>query len=126
MAKKEFQYRGKTLEELKKLSLEELAELLPARERRSIKRGLTHEEKKLLEKLEKKDKVKTHAREMIILPSMVGKTIMVHNGKSFVDVHIQPEMIGMRLGQLALTRKRVQHSGPGVGATRSSAHVSVR
>ncbi len=126
MAKKEFQYRGKTLEELKKLSLEELAELLPARERRSIKRGLTHEEKKLLEKLEKKDKVKTHAREMIILPSMVGKTIMVHNGKSFVDVQIQPEMIGMRLGQLALTRKRVQHSGPGVGATRSSAHVSVR
>ena len=79
-----------------------------------------------MSRLEKKDKAKTHAREMIVLPSMVGKVIGVHNGKEFVDVHVMAEMIGMRLGQLSLTRKRLAHSNPGVGASRSSAHSSVR
>jgi len=126
MARKEYTYRGKTLQELQQLSLEEFAELLPSRERRSLKRGLNHQQQRLLQRLQRKDKVRTHARDMIILPTMVGKIISVHNGKDFVDVHIQPEMIGMRLGQLVLTRKRLQHSSPGVGATKSSAHVSVR
>lgn len=125
MAKKEFRYKGLLPEELKKLSLEELAEILPSRERRSLKR-LDEGKKKLLAKIEKKDKVKTHEREMIIIPSMFGKIISVHNGKDFVDVHVVPEMIGMRLGQLVLTRKRLQHSAPGVGATKSSAAASVR
>jgi len=123
---KEFLYRGKKLEELKNLSLNELSELLPARQRRKIKRGLSDNEKKLMIKVEKKDNVKTHLRDMIVLPQMIGKTIRVHNGKEFQPVTIQEEMIGHYLGEFALTRKKTQHSAPGVGATRSSASVSVR
>jgi len=126
MARKEHTFRGKTVAELKELSIDEFAELLPSRERRTYKRSFGEEERKILEKLDKKGKVKTHQREMIIFPQMVGKTIGVHNGKDFVDVLIQPEMIGMRLGQLAFTRKMVKHGGPGVGASRSSSSVSVR
>ncbi len=127
MAKKEFTYRGKTLDELKKLSLSEFILLLPSRQRRSLKRGLTEQQKKLLKQIkENKNDVKTHCRDMIILPEMVGKTIRVHNGKEFIPVVIQNEMIGHYLGEFALTRKKVEHSAPGIGATRSSAALSVK
>jgi small subunit ribosomal protein S19 len=63
---------------------------------------------------------------MLILPEMVGTVIKIYTGKSFEPVEIQPEMIGHLLGEFALTRKRVAHSSPGVGATRSSANVSVK
>ena len=125
MARKEFTYRGHTVEELKALSFDEFVALLPSRERRSAQR-MSDDLKKLYEKTQKKDGVKTHLREMIVYPHMVGKTVKVHNGKSFIEVHVLPEMIGMRLGQLALTRKIVRHGGPGVGATKSSASTSVR
>ena len=126
MARKEFLFRGKKIEELKSLSLNEFADLLKSRERRKLKRGFTEEEKKLLKDVEKKDEVKTHCRDMIILPLMVGKTIHVYNGKEFVAVRVTTEMLGHRLGEFALTRKRVQHHAPGVGATRSSQALSVR
>ncbi len=126
MVKKEFLFRGKTLEELKSMSLNEFAQLLKSKERRKIKRGFTEQEKKLLEELKKRDNVKTHCRDMIILPEMVGKTIHIHNGKEFVPVTITIEMLGHRLGEFSLTRKRVQHHAPGVGATRSSQALSVR
>ncbi|MGB9748263.1 MAG: 30S ribosomal protein S19 [Candidatus Woesearchaeota archaeon] len=126
MAKKQFLFRGKTLEELKSMSIKELASLLKSRERRKLNRGLTIEEKKLLKKLEKSSDVKTHCREMVILPMMVDKTIRVHNGKEFVAVRITPEMIGHRLGEFSMTRKRVMHHAPGIGATKSSAALSVR
>lgn len=118
MARKEFRFRGKTAEELQTLSTDEVALILPSKERRKIRRGFTHEEKNLLDKLNKRDKVKTHAREMIVLPSMFGKTIMVHNGKEFISVLIQPEMVGKRLGTFALTRKMVKHSSGGVTQTK--------
>jgi small subunit ribosomal protein S19 len=123
---KEFLYRGKTTAELKELSLNEFAELLPARQRRKIKREFSEEEKKLIAKLEKKDNVKTHLRDMIVLPQMVGKTVKIHTGKEFHIVTIQEESVGHYFGELALTRKRTTHSAPGVGATRSSSSVSVR
>ena len=123
---KEFRYRGYTLEELKNMPLEELAKLLPARERRKIKRGFTEQEEKLLRKLKKKDAVRTHCRDMVVLPETVGKIIFVHNGKDFVRVEIKPEMIGHRLGEFALTRRFEKHSGPGVGATRSSKYVPLK
>jgi len=123
---KEFRYRGYSIEELKQMSLEQIAELLPARERRKIKRGFTEQEEKLLRKLRKKDGVRTHCRDMVVLPEMVGKTIFVHNGKDFIRVEIKPEMIGHRLGEFALTRKFEKHSGPGVGATRSSKFVPLK
>ncbi|MBW2999480.1 30S ribosomal protein S19 [Candidatus Woesearchaeota archaeon] len=127
MAKKEFTYRGKKLQELQELSLNDFIELLPARQRRSLKRGITAKQKMVLEKVKKGEKnIKTHCRDMIILPEMVGILIKVHNGKEFVPVTIQQEMIGHLLGEFALTRKRIAHSAPGVGATRSSASISVR
>ena len=127
MAKKEFTYRGKKVEELKKLSLKEFAQLIKSRSRRTLLRGLTEQQKILLEKIRKGEKkLKTHCRDMIIIPEMVDKTIMIYNGKAFVAVIIRPEMLGHRLGEFALTRKYSQHSAPGVGATRSSASASVK
>jgi small subunit ribosomal protein S19 len=127
--KKEFSYRGLSLEELQKLSLEELLLLLPSRMRRTIKRGLTVKQDKLLKDIEKAnpgDLIKTHCRDMLILPSFVGHTINIHNGKEFQRVHIQPNMVGHYLGEFAITRKAVKHTGPGVGATRSSKYMPLK
>lgn len=127
MAKK-FTYRGLGLEELRKLSIDEFARLIKSRERRTLKRGLTEGQKKLLEKVRKNPKGfhKTHERDMIILPVMIGVKFGIHNGKEWVTVDVKPEMIGHRLGEFALTRGRVKHSAPGVGASRSSKHVSIK
>ena len=127
MAKKIFTYRGKTLDELKSMSLTELANYLKARQRRSLRRGLTEEQKILLKKIRANEKnIKTHCRDIIILPEMVGLTIQVYNGKEFVPVKIKPEMIGHYLGEFALTRKKVEHSAPGIGATKSTASLAVK
>ncbi len=128
MAKKEFVFQGRSLDELKAMAITDLAPMFSSRIRRKIKRGFTEEEKKFLENVSKAgDKpVKTHCRDMIILPDMVGKTIRVHTGKDFANVIVQPEMIGHRLGEYALSRKRVTHSSPGVGSSRSSAAMSQR
>lgn len=127
MALKEFKYRGKTLDELRKLSIKELALLLPSRERRKIKRGFTEAEKIFLEKLQSKSKkIKTHCRDMVILPMMVGRMVSIHMGKEFKDIEVTAEMIGHRLGEFTLTRSRVSHNAPGIGATKSSAALSVK
>ena len=121
-------FRGKTLEELKQMSLEEFSRLLTSRERRSLLRGLTERQKKLLEEIRKDPKKfhKTHERDMVILPEMVGVKLGVYNGKEYKPVEIKFEMIGHRLGEFALTRQRVIHSAPGVGATRGSKHIPLK
>ena len=124
--KEEFLYRGRKVADLAKLSIEELAALLPARQRRSINRGLVKENKNLLASLKKKDSVRTHIRNMIIMPDMVGKNLEIYNGKSFEKVEVMPEMIGHFFGEFALTRGRVQHGAAGVGATRSSKYVPLK
>ena len=129
---REFRFRGYTLEELQKMSLEEFARLVESRARRHLLRGLSPVERKLLRKIRKykalgrKETIRTHAREMIILPEMVGLVIHVHNGKEFVPVEIKPEMIGRRLGEFVPTNKPVKHGMPGVGATRSSLYVPLK
>lgn len=124
--KEEFLYRGRKVSDLAKLSIEELAALLPARQRRSINRGLVKENKNLLASLKKKDSVRTHIRNMIVMPDMVGKSLEIYNGKSFEKVEVMPEMIGHFFGEFALTRGRVQHGAAGVGATRSSKYVPLK
>ena len=125
--KGEYTFRGKTIEQLKSLSIEEFAELLPARERRTIKRGFTEGRKQVIQSLmDGKDNVRTHYRDIIIFPGMVGKHIEVYNGKSFVAVEIQPEMVGHSFGEFAPTRSRVSHGSAGVGATRSSKFVPLK
>jgi len=124
--KEEFLYRGRKISDLAKLSIDELAELLPARQRRSIKRGISKEHKKLLTNLRGQESIRTHLRDMIILPEMVGKSIEIYNGKSFEKVEVMPEMIGHFFGEFALSRGRVQHGAAGVGATRSSKFVPLK
>jgi small subunit ribosomal protein S19 len=126
MAKKIWTYRGKTLEELQSMSLSELAEILPSRQRRSIKHGLDDGKKKIMKKLQKLDSIETHVRDMMVLPQFVGKTIKIHNGKEFFPVIIQEDMIGCFFGELSQTRRKVQHNAPGVGATKSSSNLSVK
>jgi len=126
MAKKIWTFRGKTLEDLQQMSLSELAEMLPSRQRRSIKHGFDDGKKKIMTKLSKHDSIETHVRDMIVLPQFVGKTIKIHNGKEFFPVIIQEDMIGCFFGELSQTRRRVQHSAPGVGATKSSSNLSVK
>lgn len=127
MAKKEFTLCGKTLDELKILDTKELAGLLNARARRSLLRGTNDQKKAVLKKVRKDHKnIRTHARDMVIVPEMVGKMIKVYNGKEFQILAVEPEMIGHFLGEFALTRKGVSHSAPGIGATKSSASMSVR
>ena len=123
-----FKYKGKTLEELEKLSLEEFSKLLPSRERRSLLRGLTERQKKLLGKIRNDPKKfhRTHERDMIILPEMVDVKFGVYNGKEYKPVTVNPEMLGHRLGEFALTRQRTLHSAPGVGATRGSKHIPLK
>ena len=124
--KKEFTYKGKTLQELKKLTLNEFMNLIPSPERRHLKRGLTDLEKNFLKEIRSgKRNVKTHAREMIILPEMVGLTISIYNGKEFLPLFVTEDMLGHRLGEFSLTRKPVRHGAAGIGATKSSAHASV-
>lgn len=123
-----FIYKGKTLEEMQGMKLEEFMRLLPARTRRSLKRGFSERQKKLLENMRREPKKfhKTHARDMVILPQMVGLKLGVHNGKEFVVVEIKPEMIGHRISEFALTTKPVKHSAPGFGATRSSKYIPLK
>jgi small subunit ribosomal protein S19 len=124
--KEEFTYRGLKAEELKKLNMDELMELLPSRQRRRLKRGLTKDHRRLLSKVKDRDVVRTHLRDMIVLPEMVGKTIEIYNGKTFNRVEIIPEMVGHYLGEYSLTRGRVSHGSAGVGATRSSKFVPLK
>jgi small subunit ribosomal protein S19 len=127
MARKEFTYRGKTVEELKKMTVKEFAKLCTSRVRRSIERGFSQEQEKLILHLrEGRQNLKTHSRDMPILPEMIDKAIGVYNGKEYVQVRVQPEMIGHLLGEFSLTRKKLTHSSPGVGASKSSGHVSMK
>jgi small subunit ribosomal protein S19 len=129
----EFTYRGHTLDELQEMSLEEVAELLPARQRRTIERGLSTEQHKLLEEARERTReetqsnpIRTHLRDMPVLPSFVNKAFEVHNGQSFERVEIQPEMLGHYLGEFQLTRQSVEHGQAGIGATRSSKFVPLK
>jgi small subunit ribosomal protein S19 len=129
----EFTYRGHTLAELQEMSLEEVAELLPARQRRTITRGLSAEHEKLLAEAREADPeetaddpIRTHLRDTPILPSFVGKTFSVHTGQEFERVEVKPEMIGHYLGEFQLTRGTVEHGQAGIGATRSSKFVPLK
>ncbi|MDA4128317.1 MAG: 30S ribosomal protein S19 [Thaumarchaeota archaeon] len=129
---KEFKYRGYSLEQLNSMSTESLLQILPSRARRSLNRGVSDEKRKLLEdvrtakegKLE--GQIKTHARDMIVLPAMVGLTIGIHNGREFVGLEVKPDMIGHYLGEYVITNKKVVHGTPGIGASRSSLYVPLK
>jgi len=120
---KEFTYRGKTIEELKTLDTREFAKLTKARQRRAILRQTQSIEnfvKKCVEFQSKKKPIRTHLRDIIIVPKMVDYNIFIHSGKQFVPIMIIPEMLGHRLGEFVPTRSKVKHGAAGIGATKSS------
>ncbi|PSQ23431.1 30S ribosomal protein S19 [Halobacteriales archaeon QS_8_65_32] len=129
----EFTYHGHTIEELQDMDRAELAELMPARTRRTLDRGLSAGMEKLVAKADTRDEeesandpIRTHLRDMPILPEFVNKTFAVHNGQSFERIRVQPEMIGHYLGEFQLTRQSVEHGQAGIGATRSSKFVPLK
>ncbi|MCG3220850.1 MAG: 30S ribosomal protein S19 [Candidatus Heimdallarchaeota archaeon] len=137
MSSRKFRYRGYTLEELKQMSMDEVLDLLPSKRRRSLSRQefWTPRRKKLLEDIRRamegqergeKGVVRTHVRDMPILPEMVGAVVAVYNGKEFIEVEIQPQMIGHLLGEFSPSTKIVRHGAPGIGATRSSLYVPLK
>ncbi|MEN6395517.1 MAG: 30S ribosomal protein S19 [Methanoregula sp.] len=125
--REEFTYRGYKIDELKAMGLSELIPLMPARARRKFNRGLNRGEETLLAKIRGGDeKVRTHLREMIVMPEMIGKSIEIYNGKEFFKVEFQPESVFHYLGEFALTRKKVSHGSAGIGATRGSKYVPLK
>jgi len=125
--REEFTYRGYKIDELKAMGMSELLPLMPARARRKINRGLNRSEETLLAKIRGGDeKVRTHVRDMIVMPEMIGKIIEIYNGKEFLKVEFQPESVFHYLGEFALTRHKVTHGSAGIGATRGSKYVPLK
>ena len=125
--KKEFKYKGKTLEELKTLSVREFSKFLKSGKRRNILRNFQELEnfiRRIKQKEAKNKRIKTHKRHLVIVPEMVGMKIQVYNGREFVNVDIIPEMLGHVLGEFSLTRTKVKHIKAGVGATKGTKHKS--
>lgn len=129
---REFRYRGYSLEQVESMSLEAFLALLPSRQRRSLSRGISPEKRKLIADVraakagKPKGPIRTHARDMIILPYMIGLKIEVHSGKEFVSLELKPEMIGHYLGEYVITNKKVTHGTPGIGSSRSSLYVPLK
>lgn len=126
--KKEYTYRGLTVDALKALSLEEFLELMPSRQRRSFTRGLTREQAKIIKDAEADPDavIRTHRREMIVIPQFIGRKFAIYDGHEFVEIEVQPEMVGHYFGEFAQTRRPPTHTGPGVGATRSSKFMPLK
>lgn len=127
--KKEFLYRGYNMEQLLKMPFDEVLGLMPSRSRRTYLRGLNYEQQLVFDSLmqaKEGESIRTHRRDLPILPQFVGKTVSIYNGKEFKDVEIKAEMIGHFLGEFVINRKPPVHSGPGVGATRSSKFMPLK
>ena len=127
-----FNYKGMELAKLQKIPNDELFKMINSRQRRSLKRGLSDNKKKLIGEIKatikgtNKNPMKTHQRDIIILPYMVGVTLNVYSGKEFMPITLSTEMIGHYLGEYVITNKRVNHGAPGVGSSRSSLYVPLK
>ena len=124
------------MDALQQMSMDEFIRILPSRQRRSLTRGLTTDQRALMELIRTSRKsgktgkdakpIKTHCRDMVIIPEMVGLNLMIHSGKEFTSLDIKPEMIGHYVGEFVITNKKVQHGTPGIGASRSSMYVPLK
>lgn len=116
------------------MSMDEFIRILPSRQRRSLTRGLTVDQRTLMEIIRSHGKttgkdskpIRTHCRDLVILPELVGRTLLIHSGKEFTSIEIKPEMIGHYLGEFVITNQKVVHGTPGIGASRSSMYVPLK
>merc|ERR1712224_782693 len=133
---RKYSYRGVDLDKLLDLSNNDLMELFRARCRRKFSRGIKRAPIALLKKLrkakretpygEKPEAVKTHIRNMIIVPEMIGSVVGVYNGKQYINVEIKPDMIGHYLAEFSITHKPIAHGRPGIGSTNSSRFIPLK
>lgn len=96
---RKFTYRGVDLDQLLDMQSDNLMELVHARARRRFSRGLKRKPLALIKKLrkakkeappmEKPEVVKTHLRNMIVVPEMIGSVIGVYNGKTFNQIEVK-------------------------------------
>lgn len=113
-----------------------MKDIVHARARRRFTRGLKRKPMGLIKKLrkaktecqpnEKPACVKTHLRNMIVVPEMIGSVVGVYNGKTFNQVEIKPEMVGHYLAEFSISYKPVKHGRPGIGATHSSRFIPLK
>lgn len=135
---RKFTFRGIDLDAMLDLTHEQLMDVLHARARRCFNRGLLLRRpvKQLKKKLlkakkdcgpyDKPDVVKTHLRNMLIIPEMIGSVVGVHNGKVFTSVEVKADMVGHYLGEFSISYKPVRHGRPGIGATSSSKFIPLK
>ncbi|PSC76600.1 40S ribosomal S15 [Micractinium conductrix] len=133
---RKYTYRGVDLDQLLDMSTDELVEMFAARQRRRFQRGLKRKALALIKKLrkakkeatsgEKPDVVRTHLRNMVIIPEMIGSVVGVYNGKTFNQVEIKPDMIGHYLAEFSISYKPVGHGRAGIGATTSSRFIPLK
>ncbi|KAF2445163.1 ribosomal protein S15 [Paraphaeosphaeria minitans] len=131
-----YSYRGIGLDQLLDLSSEELRDVMHARVRRRMNRGLKRKPMGLIKKLrlakaaappnEKPPLVKTHLRDMVIVPEMIGSVVGVYSGKEFNQVEIKAEMVGHYLAEFSISYRPVKHGRPGIGATHSSRFIPLK
>jgi small subunit ribosomal protein S19 len=122
-SKKAITFRGKTVEELKNLDVREFAKYLKSRQRRAVLRQFQDIENfvsRAKKKVEKNKSIRTHIRNLIIVPQMVGMKIQIYNGHEFVPIEVVGHMLGHRLGEFSMTRAKIKHSSAGIGATKGS------
>ena len=125
--KKIFKYKGKEIEELKTIDTREFAKLVRARERRFILRNFQKIDdfiNRSVKKIQKNKAIKTHRRDLVFVPQMIGWKIHIYNGQKFIPTEVKQEMLGHKFGELAPTRQRITHGKAGVGATKGSKHKS--
>lgn len=125
---KTFSFKGIDLKDLVEMKNEEFAQLCGARVRRRFSRGLGSKPMGLIKKLraaklaaeenEKPAIVKTHLRNMIVVPEMIGSVVGVYNGKVFNTVEIKPEMVGHYLGEFSISYTPVRHGRAGNASAR--------
>lgn len=116
--------------------MDQLVKLFRARQRRRFAHGIHQRYDRLIKKLreakkntpygEKPKPVRTHLRNCIVVPEMVGSVVDVYGGKYWNSVEVKADMVGHYLGEFSLTYKPIKHGKVGVGATRSSKFTSLK
>jgi small subunit ribosomal protein S15e len=132
-----YTYKGIDLEDLVKLPRESFIKMLGSRQRRRlVGREVPHKYIRFYKKCvaakkdvplgEKPKAVKTHLRNAIILPELVGSVVGIYSGRAFIPVEIKPDMIGRYLAEFSITYKPVKHGRPGIGASKGSSAIELR